>query len=370
MSETSDTRVREIVNQVFATKAEGLAEAVQQELDAKLADANLSDTASALATLTAQLEAVTTVLSSASTTKTTRARVALAVSKSGSPILDALSEYYVAGAEPPINPVLMASPPSLGKSFAVRQLGATYDRYLEHGCSDDIDEIASLIGGPVPDGHGGFIVVDGLLTEAVRAASHGQTVMLLFDEVLRLSPRAQETMLTFLTGVKQPDGSRKFRLRTRKALPSGTLEVIECPTTHLHLVGATNLGLTSPVEAFWSRWTKVRVEFTKEIAKSVSSAILAAHCVNDPSGRLAGLWSEIADQSRQAVAKGRLRFPVDMRVLEGAAQMTTDGKATTCARRAAKRLADASANWNVDTGDVDADSVSIATPWITSLKSI
>lgn len=296
-------------------------------------------------------------------------RVAIeAPAATGNVILDKLSGYYKPGSEAPAN-VLLASPPSLGKSYATRKLGTLYDKYMEHGCSDDIDEIATLLGGPVPDGKGGFMVVDGVLTEAVRTASEGQTVLLLLDEVLRLSPRAQEWLLTFMTGVKTTDG-RKYRLRTRRAMPDMTLEVIECPAENLHIVGATNLGVISPVEAFWSRWETVRVEFTTATAVATASAILDAYGIEDKGGKLARVFSDVVAESRKMVESNRLRFPVDFRMLERAAQLADTPTRESVARWVSERLADNTAEWNVDTGDVDSDSMAVVVPWVTKLRSV
>jgi len=288
--------------------------------------------------------------------------------ESGNVILDALSQFYSPGCEAPAN-VLLASPPSFGKSFSIRLLGELYDEFYEHGCSDDMDEISTLLGSPVPDGKGSFIVVDGVLTQAVRSAAMGKTVLLLLDEVLRLTPRAQEWLLTFLTGVKHTDGTRTYRLRTRRAMTDGTLEVIECPTQNLHIVAATNLSVLTPIEAFWSRWETVRVDFTMEQATATAKGILASAGVADPGSKLAKTWAGIVNESRTVVSKGALRFPVDFRMLERAA-MLSDGTVWSTARLAKARLVDNTANWNADTGDTDPHSQSAATAWEKRLETL
>lgn len=289
--------------------------------------------------------------------------------KSGNVIRDSLSKFYIPGEEAPAN-VLVASPPSFGKSYSIRLLGQEYDVFLEHGCSDDMDEISTLLGSPIPDGKGNFIVVDGVLTEAVRAASLGKTVLLLLDEVLRLTPRAQEWLLTFLTGVKQSDGTRTYRLRTRKAMPDGTLEVIECKTSNLHIVAATNLSILNPIEAFWSRWETVRVEFTMEQAQATAQAILDSYEVRDDDRKLAKAWSFIVKESRDRVSKGELRFPVDFRILERAAAMNVGEHAGVVARFAMDRIADNCANWNPDTGDMEATGAAVVVAWNKRLETL
>ena len=370
----SRSGILDVVNEVFATKAMELAEAVSSDMDRKLADAGLSDASTAVQEMNDRLDVITRALEPSVLTPAIKRRVALVGKAKGKTnrILEELSDFYTAGAEPPINPVLLCTPAGFGKSYNVRLLGETYDAFFEHGCSDDTDEITDLLGNPVPDGEGGFIVSDGVLIEAVRRAADGDNVLFLFDELLRLSMKAQEKLLTFLTGVKHPvSGERYFRIRTRTVLKkTKRLEVLECPARNLHFVGATNLGLVSPVPAFWDRWTPVRIEFSQDYAKAQSAAILASYGIKDSDDRLATAWATIVGQSREFTAKGRLRMPLGFRLLEGAAQMAKDDKAETVAGRVSKRMADFCANWNVDLGDIDNDSLAIVTPWVTALAAI
>jgi hypothetical protein len=263
---------------------------------------------------------------------------------------------------------MLCSPPSLGKSFSVRKLGAGYDVYLEHGASDDPDEIVTIIGGPTPDNeNGGFANPDGVLVEAVRLAASGQNVLLLIDEVLRFSPRAQEWLLTFLTGVKTPEG-RVYRLRTRK-LKDGAFEVLECPTKHLHIIGATNLGVIAPVEAFWSRWFKVRVEFSQDIVAEVAAAVCASYGITDADALVKG-YVQVVTQSRTAVANGTLRFPADIRLLETACKAAPAATGAAVGVFIAEHLTDQTAHWNIDTGDVLAESAAACASWVSLLKSL
>lgn len=317
---------------------------------------------STLTTLAAALAVATPAVKS-------RVRTALAASSDPNPIVDALSHFYTVGEDAPAN-VLLCSPPSLGKSYGVRTFATAYDVYLEHGCSDDMDEIATLLGSPMPDDKGGFVTVDGVLTQAVRSASQGKNVLLLLDEVLRLAPRAQEWLLSFLTGVKRPDGTRCYRLRTRRVGADHALEVIECDAARLHIVGATNLGMIQPVEAFWSRWETVRLDFTPATVQSVASAILAAHGIPDAGDVLAKAWAHIVTESRKSVAEGKLRFPVDMRMLERAAQYATVPTVQAVGAWAAQRMADNVAHWNADLGDTDPQSVAVCDGWAHMLRSL
>ena len=282
-----------------------------------------------------------------------RGRLAVAQASSTNPITAALQQRYVAGQEAAANALLVA-PPSLGKTFAVRQFAQQYDLYLEHGCTDDLDEVATLLGGPVPDGNGGFLVIDGVLTQAVRAASQGQTVLLLLDEVLRMGDRPQEWLLSFLTGVKTPAG-RVYRLRTRKA-DNGVLEVIECPTANLHIVAAANLGARHPQEAFWSRWDVVRFAFDAQTVESVATAVADSYGVASPD-EVGKRFAAALAMSRAFIASNTLRYPLDIRTLERACQLAPSSTAADVLSYVAGRVSDTCAHWSIDLGETDNTSV-------------
>jgi len=286
-----------------------------------------------------------------------RTRKAVAQSASSNPIMAALNARYTPAQEAPAN-LLLAAPPSLGKSYAVRQFGALYDLYLEHGCTDDLDEVATLLGGPVPDGQGGFLVVDGVLTQAVRAASQGQTVLLLLDEVLRLGDRPQEWLLSFLTGVKTPTG-RVYRLRTRRA-QGGALEVIECPTSHLHIVAAANLGPRHPQDAFWSRWDVVRFGFNPATVEGIAQTVAESYGVQD-APLVAQRFTAAVVASRASVSANDLRYPLDVRALERACQLAPTPDALAVLAYLAFRVEDLCAHWSIDLGETDPSSLPACT---------
>jgi hypothetical protein len=350
-------------------------EIVRAELDAlDVADAisTLQGDASCMADdvrdMRTMLEAATTALASATPAVRARVRTSIGLpAASGNPIVDALDTFYAIGEDKGVN-VLLCSPPSLGKSHAVRQFATKYDLFLEHGCSDDMDEIGTLLGSPIPDGAGAFVMVDGVLTQAVRAASMGQNVLLLLDETLRLSDRAQEWLLTFLTGFKRLDGSRGYRLRSRKVDASGALEVLECDAMRLHIVGATNLGMRSPHEAFWSRWHKARFAFDVGTATAIARAVLAANGVPDADNKLAKAWGTIVEESRRAVADGRIRFPADVRILERGAMLHADTKAV--GAFIAASLPEQVAHWSADLGDILPESVAACENWTKMLRAV
>lgn len=285
---------------------------------------------------------------------------------SGNKIMEQIAPFYKPGTESYINPLMLCSPPSFGKSHTIRQLGKSYDLYLEHGCSDDLDETSTMVGGPVPDGAGGFIVVDGILTEAVRAASSGKTVLLLLDEVLRLSPRTQEWLLTFLTGVKTGHG-KVYRLRTRR-VDDGRLEVIEAPFENLHIIAATNLGMISPVEAFWSRWTKIRIQWERDTAKAIGLSIMDSYGIGSAEP-FAEHYADLIGKTREAVKDGRIKYPADFRLLEVAAGQCKEPTAPDLAKFIAEYLPDHACLWDCDLGDVVPESKAVVEDWCKALKS-
>lgn len=315
----------------------------------------------------ARVTALHEALAAAPPATIARAAITARIATGKEPLLAAILPWYVAGTDTAAN-VMLCSPPSLGKSYAVRTLGESYDLYREHGAADDPDEIITLLGGPTPDNeHGGFANPDGVLVEVVRAAAAGKTVLFLIDEVLRFSPRAQEWLLTFLTGVKTPAG-RVYRLRTRK-LKDGSFEHIECPTRNLHIIAATNLGVIAPVEAFWSRWHKVRVPFSREIVREVSSAVCASYGITDYEKLVEG-FTTVVTESRLQVAAGTLRFPADIRLLETSCRAAAEPTGSSVAAVLAAALPDQTAHWNIDTGDTLPESTAVCEAWVALLKTI
>lgn len=281
-----------------------------------------------------------------------------AASASGCTITDKVAPYYKPGTDCGTN-VLVLSPPSFGKSHVVREIGKSYDLFLEHGCSEDVDEWPTALGGVVPDGAGGFIVSDGVLTQAVRAAKNGKTVLLFLDELLRLSPLVENALLSFLTGVKT-DAGRIYRLRTRH-VKDGVIETIDCPAKNLHIVGAGNLGMKLPQEAFWSRWEPVRVEWTQDTAVKVANNILRKYGVEAP--RLAESFARAMGESRILTASGELAYPIHFRILERAAATRPDGGDAEAAIKARlrERIPDNTARWDADLGSVVEESFQAAT---------
>lgn len=282
---------------------------------------------------------------------TARRLPVLAAAVSGNKVVDWLARFYKAGQPTHNSHVLLLSPPSYGKSYGVRIFGKGYDVFLEHGCSPEADEVSTLLGSFVPDGKGGFSIVDGVITQAVRAASSGRSVLLFLDETFRLNESAQQWLLLFLTTV-DVKGVPTYRLRTRK--PDGNiLEVIECPAANLHLVAASNLGYVKPFEALWSRLNaKLRLDWSLSDCTAIAKSILDKYGI--PSSGLPEKFANLIGATRTTTKSGSCAYPVDFRLLEcAAAHCATQDEAGVTAL--IKELAVAhSANWDLDLGDTDA----------------
>tara|TARA_R110000822_G_scaffold7101_3_gene29334 strand:+ start:786 stop:2312 length:1527 start_codon:yes stop_codon:yes gene_type:complete len=294
------------------------------------------------------------ILASLKSEPIAKARIVTAVASSKNPVVAYLAKYYTVGHEA-INDICLAAPPSIGKTYAFRELGKAYDVYLEHGCTADSEEINTLLGSTAPDGKGGFVVFDGVLAQAVRTASTGKNVLLLLDEVLRLSEQGQVWLLTFLTGVKTPDG-KKYRLRTRRVMADGTLEVIECSAANLHIGAAVNLGARSPNEAFWSRWHHHRLPFDAATVKTTAMMFATSYgIVGDDD--LAEKFTAAVVASRAGVADGSLKYPLDFRSLENALRMAMRTglrlSADVVCGLLAENVESHCAHWGIDSGETD-----------------
>ena len=313
------------------------------------------------------MQPVMDILASLKSDPLAKAKIVTAVASSKNPVVELLSQYYTVGHDAVAN-VCLAAPPSIGKTFAYRQLGKAYDVYLEHGCTADSEEINTMLGSTAPDGKGGFVVFDGVLAQAVRTASTGKNVLLLLDEVLRLSEQGQVWLLSFLTGVETVDSSgkavKKYRLRTRRVMADGTLEVIECDAKHLHIGAAVNLGARTPNDAFWSRWDHQRLAFDEATVKATARSFADNFGVTD-AGELAERFTAALIASRQGVADGSLKYSLDFRALQNALSMVTRRKGSPSAADVCTAIAAGvearCAHWGIDSGETDpASATSVA----------
>ena len=138
----------------------------------------------AVSTLRDTADKVKDITDALASTGTGQAKRAKAVAGStANPVLNKLMKYYCAGEYNAGNIISIEGPPGYGKSLSCNGLGETYEKYVVHGCSNDINEIDTLQGGTVPDhSTGGLIVCDGKLVEAFRSAAAGTPTLLFLDE--------------------------------------------------------------------------------------------------------------------------------------------------------------------------------------------
>jgi hypothetical protein len=290
--------------------------------------------------------------------KTAKRLKTISGARSGNPIVAECLKYYKAG-ELNQTKLMLLSPPSFGKSHAVRELAHEYDLFLEHGCSKSIEEEDTLKGCATPDNEkGGFINIDGVLTQAVREAGKEKSVLLFFDEVLRWTENTQAFLLTFLTGV-DIDGELHYRLTTKKS-ESGALEVITCKAKYLHIITGANLTAEAPVRAFWSRFRKYRIQFTKALAKSISKSILMDYGLRDSIGldAFAEAYAQAMQSTRDMVKKGSLFECWDFRCLEQAIHASGGSGLDVIASEIQALTPDHCTSWDMDLGDDDKDSIS------------
>ena len=278
------------------------------------------------------------------------------------PMLNAITKYYAPNCEANTN-IMLLSPPSFGKSHSIRILGSTYDNFLEHNCSSDIDEITTLLGNIIPDSSGsGFVNVDGILTQAMRDASNNKSVLLFLDEILRWNENTQAFLLTFLNGFeKEVNGIKEkwFRLTTRKN-ENGSLEVIEANAKNLHIISGANLTSELPIQAFWSRFRKVRFDFSKRFAKSTAKSILGSYDIEEKDqftfeNFLDG-FSDLMLRSRDLVLKGALQFPIDFRNLKASLDSLDENNFKDLWQNLVIHSIDDCTVWNPDSGDTLEDS--------------
>jgi len=269
---------------------------------------------------------------------------AAAVSDSSGP-LAALMQYYTPGKSNGGTVACLCAPPSFGKSWAIRRLGESYDCFVEHGCTADLDEAARLLGTVAPDGKGGFITVDGSLTEAVRRAGDGENVLLCIDEIFRLRDVCTEALLTFLV---PRDG--RYVLRTRHP-KDGAWETISCPVERLHIVAASNLGPVPPLEALWSRLEIVRFAWSQESAARHAATLLRAYDISGNVSDAATAIAKAIGESRTHFAAGQLVAPLDFRSLERACRHAGTSTVADVLKRLAATLPDQLVAWHPDTGD-------------------
>ena len=295
-------------------------------------------------------------------------RAKVIASTATNPVLKRIAARYAAGTFNGGNVVSLAGPAGFGKSHAVRELGRSYDVCIEHGCSADIDEVSTLLGSVTPDGVGGFIITDGVLTEAFREAAGGKSVLLFLDEHLRWTARTREFLLTTLQPITNGAGEEVFRLRTRKPV-DGVLEVLEAKVENIHIIAACNLEANVPEGPYWDRFDHVRIDYNRdELAVVLQSILDGFEVAKCSTVQLAETVSDIIGESRQAAVDGRLLFSVSPRDLKRACLFGGETESE-IAVALAEALADKTQNWDADTGDRQDDS-DACDGWADRLKSL
>ena len=339
--------VQTMVDAIMAQQGAGAVDAAQVIAIAKTLTDPITVELDSMAGDIATVKTIADAL--AKDSRTARRAAVVAAGATKNPVLDMLTPVYNPG-KPLGTRRLLCAPPGIGKSHAIKLLGECYDVYLEHPCSEDLDEATTLIGGPVAAGAAGFVPVDGVLTQAMRLAggTEPKTVLLNLEEVLRWPVKVQEWLLAFLEPHKTASGDF-YRLRTRNADPSGNFEVLECRAENLHIIGATNLGRKAPVAAFWDRWQPVDIKYDKSLVETVAGAILAAHGI--AANGLPAIFADIVTDARRTCADGRLAYAISMRTLVTAATEAPDADAASVAEHMATLIGARVRLWDADTGD-------------------
>lgn len=323
-------------------------EVITEDVSPSIADINAK--VDALSPLAETLEKIADAMS---TSTSNRLPIATAVGSGKNPILEVIAPFYVAGADNPTK-LVVSAPPSYGKSFSVGLLGRSYETFITHGCSGDMDEWSMLLGGCTPKKEGGFITVDGKLTEAVRSASEGKNTLFFMDEVFRMSPTTMEAMLAFLAPQKDANGELIYQLTTKQN-DAGVLETLTCKADKLHIICATNLCEVTPPEAFMDRFLFKHIRYEDTMVASISESVADTYGIQD-ADQLAGRFAMAMGLSRKKFGEGQIQKPLSIRDLERACTHATDSTPAHVCEWLINNGMDALLMWNSDTGDIIADS--------------
>ena len=282
-----------------------------------------------------------------------RLPIATAIASGKNPILEVIAPFYVAGSDNPTK-VCVSAPPSYGKSYSVALLGESYDTFITHGCSGDLDEWSMLLGGCTPRKEGGFITVDGKLVEAVRSASEGKNTLFFLDEVFRMSPTTMESMLAFLAPQRDSAGVLTYELTTKQN-DAGVLETIRCNAEKLHIICATNLCEITPPEAFMDRFLFKHVRYEEAKVANISESCADKYSISD-SELLGKVFAKAMGASRKMFGEGQLKKPLSIRDLERACIHAEDATAESVRDWLVNNGTEGMLMWNSETGDIIKDS--------------
>lgn len=330
-------QVRDIVDDVFSTDIKPMIDEMNERME------SVTDVQDTLQEIADCMKGKTN----------SRLPVATAIASGKNPILEVIAPFYVAGSDNPTK-LVVSAPPSYGKSYSVGLLGRSYDTFITHGCSGDMDEWSMLLGGCTPRKEGGFITVDGKLTEAVRSASEGNSTLFFMDEVFRMSPTTMEAMLAFLAPQKDASGELVYQLTTKQN-DGGVLETLACKADKLHIICATNLCEVTPPEAFMDRFLFKHIRYEDKMVADISESVADGYGISD-ADQLAGRFAMAMGLSRKMFGEGQIQKPLSIRDLERAC---THASGTTPANVVDWMITngmDALLMWNPDTGDIIADS--------------
>lgn len=286
-----------------------------------------------------------------------RSTVVNAVQRSKNVILDKILNYYPTGGT--CTQCLVTSPPSYGKTFAIRKLGEQYDVFLKHSCAERESEEQILIGGPQADASGQWKVQDGVLTEAIRHASQGKRVLLFLDEVMRWKLELQDSLLDLLQSSVDNQGNEFHELRTPHIV-NGQQEVIRCSTDNLHIIGAGNREGNPITPAFDDRFHSVDVKYVESEYKEIARENLISKGVKDADA-IVEVYAPATTAARKLYNEMRLRKPLSIRYLRRAVDMTYqntgDAKADDVLQWMVQHLEDNHVTWDARTGDPVPDSI-------------
>lgn len=286
-----------------------------------------------------------------------RSTVVNAVQRSKNVILDKILNYYPTGGT--CTQCLVTSPPSYGKTFAIRKLGEQYDVFLKHSCAERESEEQILIGGPQADASGQWKVQDGVLTEAIRHASQGKRVLLFLDEIMRWKLELQDSLLDLLQSSVDNQGNEFHELRTPHMV-NGQQEVLRCSTDNLHIIGAGNREGNPITPAFDDRFHSVDVKYVESEYKEIARENLISKGVKDADA-IAEVYAPATTAARKLYNEMRLRKPLSIRYLRRAVDMTYqntgDAKADDVLQWMVQHLEDNHVTWDARTGDPVPDSI-------------
>lgn len=215
-----------------------------------------------------------------------------------------------------------------GKTFMARELAERLQASLvECPCNNDMSA-ADFVGSVTTDGCGGWVWLDGPITEAFRRAAAGENVVLFVDEMLRTPARQLSVFLHALSAYKGT-----YSLKTGRVVSVtdgvGRQEVITVPQSRLMVIAATNVGASYAIEesdpALEDRFIPVTLAPDAKRRKSILDSIVAAW-MDSETWESASKWSvcmaEIMESLLKLKKQGQLRHSPNIRNIQRAFDMS------------------------------------------------